>query len=299
MSRVHVFLVNYNSADQLIECLKSLRGEPIDGVHIVDNFSNVHERERVRKLSGSHPTIDVLLCDTNVGFGAAHNLAIASAGLAPDDIIWLLNPDTKVGPGTVSCLVDFMKTGYDIVSPLILTGNEERPRIWFAGGVLDKHQVRTEHLGLGSLWPAGSRVVDGEIESSFITGAAMMMQYATWTRIGGFREALFLYWEDADLCERASTMGFRLGVATNACIWHEVGGSGKTPGMSPTYYYYMQRNRIWFGRKWHSRKTILFGSGLRETLALTLRPLRDKGARLSKMTASVKGLLHGATQTPG
>lgn len=298
MQDVYVFIVNYNSSELLEECLRSLENEPITRICIVDNFSSTEEQDRVSKVVSAFPRAVLTKCDRNLGFGPALNRAIDSASLEPNDVIWLLNPDTKVAPGAVKELSTFLQTGFDIVSPLILTGDEAEPRIWYSGGVLERRQVRTLHLGLGERWENGARQPITQAENTFITGAAMMMTYSTWKMLGGFREAFFLYWEDAELCERAVSMGLRLGVSPTASIWHAVGGSGKTSGMSETYYYYMQRNRLWFGRKWQSRRNILLGDGFFETFSLTFRPLKEKVGRFSKTASSIKGLIHGTMQPP-
>lgn len=298
MQRVHVFIVNYNSAKLLIECLESLRDEPIAQVHVIDNFHSTSARESVMMIPDIFPRVSVALNDKNLGFGPALNKAILDANLAPTDIIWLLNPDTTVTAGVVTALVEYMQTGYDIISPKIFTGSLSKPLVWFAGGILDRRQVRTRHIGLGSPRNTTAYSEDGPEETSFITGAAMMMLCSTWTGIGGFREGFFLYWEDAELCERAVSKGYRLGVASSASIWHAVGGTGSTSGMSTAYYYYMQRNRLWFGRQWKSRRGMLFGTGLRETLALTLRPLKEERGRMAKTAASCRGLYHGLFHKP-
>ncbi|MCQ1951081.1 glycosyltransferase family 2 protein [Arthrobacter sp. zg-Y859] len=298
MKNVHVFIVNYNSVDLLKTCLESLRHEPVESIHVIDNYSSPSEREAVVVLPSVFPRVHVALRDSNVGFGPALNHAIENSEVRDDDIVWILNPDTNVSPGTVAAMTEFMQEGYDIVSPVILTGDPATPRVWFAGGVLDRRQVRTVHAGLGSFWGTTATQSKEHSVNTFITGAAMMMQVDTWKKVGGFREGFFLYWEDAELSEKAVRMGFRLGVATSAHIWHAVGGSGSSSGMSGTYYYYMQRNRLWFGRQWQSRLAILLGPGLRETLALTLRPLKEKEGRVSKTLSSFRGLMDGAIRAP-
>lgn len=296
MDNVHVFIVNYKSADLLADCLHSLQSQPIACVHVIDNYSSALERERVQLLCASFPNVAVTLTDTNLGFGPALNNAIQDANLAPHDIVWMLNPDTRVGEGAVVALVEYLHSGYDIVSPSILTGDMTDPRIWFAGGVLDKRKVKSVHIGLGEPWESASRYLTQE--NTFITGAAMMMLSSTWKDLGGFREGFFLYWEDADISERAVAKGLRLGVSNSASVWHAVGGSGSTSGMSAVYYYHMQRNRLWLSRKWSSRRNILLGTGFRETLALTLRPLKEKEGRVSKTRSSIRGLVHGVLHTP-
>ena len=63
---------------------------------------------------------------------------------------------------------------------------------------------------------------------SFVTGAAMMMHISTFELIGGFREDLFLYWEDVDLSLRAGRAGVRMELVPDARVWHAEGGSAES-----------------------------------------------------------------------
>lgn len=294
---VHVFIVNYKSSSLLESCLESLALEPVARVHVLDNFSSSSERDAVRRVTGRFSFCTTVFFDNNLGFGAALNRGISEAVLEPNSILWLLNPDTVVHPGAVKELTSTLDYGVDIISPTILTGDLAESRIWFAGGSLDKRRVRTQHFGYGELWDQKSSY-HVKRESTFITGAAMMMLGSTWEKLSGFDESFFLYWEDSDLSYRACLLGLKLSVAKDAHIWHAVGGSGDAGGKSAVYYYYMQRNRIWFGKKFSNSTSVVFGSGFKETVALCYRPLRENSHKMTKFTASVRGLVHGLVTNP-
>ena len=123
-----------------------------------------------------------------------------------------------------------------------------------------------------------------------------MMSAQTWHALGGFREDLFLYWEDADLCRRAVDAGLVLQVVPDARVWHAQGVSsaGGRTGNGPAFYYYNQRNRVLIcgGRvgKWR----LVAVTGLRETLRLLAKPLLvERSARWVTFAASLRGLRDG------
>ena len=62
-----------------------------------------------------------------------------------------------------------------------------------------------------------------------------------------FNPALFMYFEETDLCEWARARGHRVMISANAVAYHERGQSLGGPG-NPYMHYYMTRNRILLAR---------------------------------------------------
>lgn len=119
------------------------------------------------------------------------------------------------------------------------------------------------------------------------------MRGRTWRELDGFREDLFLYWEDADLSLRAAGQGKRLGLVGNAVIWHAEGGSGEDSGHSVAFHYYMQRNRILVLRPVVGLRRLVAGSGSRTVLRGLVRALQEPSGRGRKFAYSLIGLYDG------
>ena len=238
------------------------------------------------------PEVGLHLGGRNLGFGAGVNAAVRTAAL-PWDAVWVLNPDTIVRPGALDLLVEAMRDhDLGMVSPLIVQSRDGAERIWFAGGDVDLARGRTSHGGMGrsvdSIEP-GFRLV------GFVSGAAPLISRPLWEAVGGFSEHYFLYWEDADLSLRATAAGFRLGVQLRAVVLHKEGGSSGG-GVSATYSYFIQRNRLWVAGGLSRRLGVAFGAGRRTTLQHLLVPLRRSTRAPSPFrsaAASVRGLLAG------
>ncbi len=241
-ARVHVVIVNYRSVGLIEKCLASLLNEPIASVVVLENGSGEHEADRLSTLLQSLPfPTRMVALDENVGFGAGVNRAVSSLEAADEDLLWILNPDTTVESGAVRSLVSEMQERHlDLVSPILLTGDRARSIVWFAGGEYDAHIGRVRHHLQGEEL---SSIDNTNLPAEFLTGAALMIRVGAWRDMKGFREDLFLYWEDVDLSRRALGKGFRLGVSKAALVWHQVGGSGDSPGRSSAYYRFMARNR--------------------------------------------------------
>lgn len=282
-------IVTYNSSGYLERCLASLRSEGTV-ITVVDNSVCAAERDRTAAIVAAHGS-EYVATARNTGFGAGVNLGVAVAGPGEDDWIWLLNPDTEVTPGCVDALVEAAETlQAQLLSPLITMG-ADRTRVWFAGGDLDLRKGFCAHRQYGA---HVSEVSPSPVQCSFLTGAALFVSASLWSALGGMREDLFLYWEDADLSHRAVQFGAVLTTVPRARVWHRVGGSGGDTGMNEWYHYYMQRNRQilaseCLGSAWRA---------LRRTAPMVVRSLllaifREESGRAGKAAASVRGTVDG------
>jgi GT2 family glycosyltransferase len=234
--------------------------------------------------------------DSNVGFGAAVNVGVRHLDLDDDDVIIVLNPDTRATPGALEALAGAVQRGeFDLASPLILTGDLHLPTVWFAGGRMDLRRGETVHVGWGQPPP----VAPLSEPVSFLTGTSPAMTRKTWRELGGFREDLFLYWEDADLSLRAQAMGKRMGIVGSAVIWHAEGGSAADVGRSVVYHYYMQRNRLVVLGPLIGRRRLLAGPGLLTTMQLIFRALSEPVGKTRKAVYSMMGIVDGVRGRTG
>jgi N-acetylglucosaminyl-diphospho-decaprenol L-rhamnosyltransferase len=301
--RSFVVIVNYNSANYVAECLGTLSQSDNQFVVVWDNHSAASDRAKLRSETSTRADVTLIESESNLGFGAAVNRAIASVVTAPDDILWILNPDTEVVGDAVQVLIGELDdaSGPIILSPLLTYAEHEfgPDQIWFAGGQVDSIRGVSTHAEIGK---SADRVGSEPFETSFMTGAALMTTASVWRSLGGFREDLFLYWEDTDLSIRAERAGIVKKVVPAAVVRHHEGGSsGSIRGRSTTFYYYSYRNRLLVcGDGLRGRISVLFGRGLRETLKLfAVLMVREKSGRPRKFLAAVRGVLDGIRGVTG
>ena len=100
-----VTIVNYNTIDKLRDCLRSI-GATTSGLAletiVIDNGSKDGSVDMVRR---EFPTVTLVATGENLGFGRAHNRAMA---LGSGRHFIVLKPDTIVEPGTFARLIAFM-----------------------------------------------------------------------------------------------------------------------------------------------------------------------------------------------
>jgi GT2 family glycosyltransferase len=216
---VAVAVVSWNTRDLLRECLRSLVGEPLAEVWVVDNASSDGSAAMVRD---EFPSVGLVALDANVGFGPAVNL-VAAQTAAP----WIApaNADIEVRPGALEALVDagerHPRAG--VLAPqLELTSGETQhsvyafPTIPFSARFnLGFHRRVGDRLCLEGFWdPSRERDVDWAI------GAFLVVRRAAWDAVGGFDEGQWMYAEDLDLGWRVARAGYTTRYVPSARVRH-------------------------------------------------------------------------------
>lgn len=287
---MHVIIVNYRSSLLLSRCVKSLLAESVDSISVWDNSCDEDERLALNAIAKEFG-LTVRYSAENIGFGPAANRLLGALDCSDDAPVWLLNPDTEVLPGCVDRLKKAVaSTGFGFISPAIIRQADDE--IWFAGGAI--------HVGRGSTVHWSTYPSADSFSCTFLTGAAMAATRSSWERVGGFREDLFLYYEDAALCLDARAMGASLTVVMDAVVMHAVGGSSANPadsrgfGKSPLWYYFLSRNRLLVCQRTAARRLLTaFVIGLLPTLRMLVMAARDRSGPWIRVRAALVGTYHG------
>jgi len=229
-----IIIVTYRSSLSIGACLKPLIDALDFEVIVVDNDSKdgtaaIIERE--------FPSIKLIALNENLGFGRGCNIGVAASG---SSFFVFLNPDAVASPDALKTLVRFLDdhpqagiVGARLIDPLgqPLQSMGERPSL--VGLVLDKPMAWVaKRVGPRGLL----RVLLGKMSVKFrlpsdpelvpwVSGAALCCRRSTWETIGGFDEKFFLYYEDVDLCLRASQAGWEVWHAPEAVVSHQSGAS--------------------------------------------------------------------------
>lgn len=291
---VSAIVVAYKSHAYIGACISSLVAAGVGQIIVVDGNEDDCDLAVLQECSRRFSGMKLIRGCGNIGFGAAVNLGVAATEAPYADYLWIVNPDTAVGIGSAETLVATLASNsLDIVSPLIWTGSSASPVVWFSGGRFSLESGSVQHSDAGA--PLTSVERTGLVESDFITGTAPMFTASAWRRLEGFREDLFLYWEDVDICVRALRESLRLGVNREARVWHAEGGSSSVDaGRSTTFYYYTVRNRILVGRENDRIFSWTIGAGFGETCKSLARPiLRERDGRFAKFRAALAGVRDG------
>lgn len=243
---VAIILVNYNGAQDTIDCIKSLtaiRNTEVE-IIVVDNKSSddslyvLSEAQRMYSFT-------LLKAKENKGFSAGNNIGMAYAIDKGYDYFLLLNNDTVVKQDFLKMLLKpFESDAYCGATTSKICYYSDPDMLWYDGGSFNQKLARTVHWNYG-MRDAQERKTNTAV--TFASGCCMCLSKALVEEIGLLDEDYFLYEEDADLCCRIISAGHRIIYVPASVIYHKV--SASTGRGSPMSQYYSVRNKYMLIKK--------------------------------------------------
>ena len=258
-SRVWIIIVNYRTADLVVNCLCSMVDQikVLSGgrVLVIDNASgdgSLTTLTSAIEREGWQEWASVVPLDRNGGFAFGNNAGIrmALASTLGCDYLFLLNPDTLVHPKAIEALINFMDTHLEagIAGSQLenADGGEECSAHRFHSplseltdgarlGVLDR--LLKNHLVTPSI-RKDAHLCD------WVSGASMMIRRAVVEDIGLLDEDYFLYFEEQDFCRRTILAGWQIWYVPDSKIMHIEGaatGIQQVVRRRPVYWYNSRR----------------------------------------------------------
>jgi hypothetical protein len=229
--RVCAIILDYRAADKTETCLRSLIGQGLATVYLVDNSASegasTDLREAVARLRAMIDfNIVTLNAGENLGFAKGVNFALRHDlhSPSPHEYYLLLNNDAVAGPSVVEGLIKTIESSPRIalVSPRIDSNEPGREcGIWY-------HR----YLGLLLSKP-------GRFRFHYFTGCCLLFRKELVDDKGLFDEAFFMYGEDAELGWRLTRQGKQMVCAKQVFVEHEYGPS--VDRSSFFYEYHMAR----------------------------------------------------------
>lgn len=203
-----VITVNYHSTPLIHELEQRLATVAECKLYVVDNSG---------EFRPSRPETNVITSPGNIGFGRACNLGVRQSD---EPILLFINPDLEIDSETLRRLVSDAPAEPDAIwSPLIEDRNGQCSAVV---------ETKTGLLPLERL--SFPRSEAEYYKSVFVSGACLCIHRDFFTRLDGFREDIFLYAEDLDLCRRATALGGKLIVLAELTVRHVGGRSSSRIG---------------------------------------------------------------------
>ncbi len=283
-----VVILNYNTRDQLRNCLQALREEgsttlsrgdaPLRAeVLVVDNASSDGSATMVE---AEFPWATLIRSPRNGGFAFGNNLALTrSRGRA----VLVLNPDTELPPGGIAGLLRKL---------------DEHPE----AGALGPRLVRddgTMHLacrrsfpspsvalyrlsGLSQRFPSSPRFgrynltfldPDLEVEVDSVCGAAMLLRREAIEDAGLLDERFFMYGEDLDWCWRIKDAGWTVRYVPSVVVRHVHGAASRKRALRTTFHFFRAMDLFYrkhYMRRYNPAVTLLVLVGVYAAMLLAL-----------------------------
>ncbi|MGN6094926.1 MAG: glycosyltransferase family 2 protein [Bosea sp. (in: a-proteobacteria)] len=218
---ITAIVVSHDSAEVLPACLAALTGEGVPTI-VVDNASGDDSRV-VAAQRGAR----VIANARNEGYGRGNNIGIAAAATP---YVLVVNPDLELRPGAAAALLEAAGRYPDagMLAPRIV---EPSGRLFLQPRSL----LSPSHLNRSRTMAAP----EGDACLPFLSGACLLIRRELFLALGGFDPAIFLFYEDDDLCRRMRDAGQALVHVHEAEAGH---GRGRSSTPSP------QRR---FKTRWH------------------------------------------------
>jgi GT2 family glycosyltransferase len=239
----------YNKKNKPIKIIEYTREESSAGGKETE-FENIEANKKLILIKN----------EKNYGFAEGNNIAIRYAmNFLKPEYILLLNNDTIVDKNFLNKMVEIGErdNSNGIVGPKIYFYDYKgTPNvISFTGADLIIWKANEIRYGFKQ---QDEGQFNNEMEVDKIEGSCMLIKTKLLDEIGLLDSDFFAYWEETDLCYRASRKGYKIIYSPYAIIWHKIGAS--SGGISnPLRIYYITRNTFLFLKK-HATlyETLLF-----------------------------------------
>lgn len=210
---VSVVIPAWNAAEDLSDCIESVFASTYSSVEVivVDNAST---DATPGLLASRFPDVKAIRNQENIGFGGALNQGSRVA--AGEYVVWL-NSDAVLPPRWIEQLVNLLETDSRLgMATSVVTYREPENIVWSAGGWVD--------ATTGLTWDHGKGEDVGAISipsnPDYLAACATMIRRKVLETLGGLDASYFIYFEDADLCLRLKTAGYRIAVLDNLAVRH-------------------------------------------------------------------------------
>lgn len=244
--RVLVSVLNYNSVDDPVATLRSLRQLDYPNFHlqVVDNASATDCVARIREQV---PGIDVRVLDRNLGYTGGNNHALRQGLAEGYDYVFVCNEDIELDPGALTRLVDTAEAHPD-------AGVVGAVEVCFFTG--DVRAVGSDGFSLWSLRPRWVAELPapgtGPFETGFVQGAAVLFTRRALEAGVLMDEDLFIYYDEIDVGLKTYGAGLKVYVDPAVVVRHK----NRPKHMNARSAYLHQRNRVYMARrygKWYHR----------------------------------------------
>ena len=232
MNSLAIIVLNWNGADDALNCVESLQQQTLrPEIIIVDNNSSDDSVERFEDhVKSQKKDAPILIKNSqNLGFAGGINTGLVHARKQGFEYIGVLNPDAIADKKWCQALVDELSS---------------HPKCGIATGILQRRDGKTlDTTGdFYTTWGLpGPRNRDEPVENApskpgevfGATGGGAIYRAAMFDDIDMFDEDFFMYYEDVDLSFRAQLAGWKVRFTPKAIAYHKVGASSKkVPGLA-------------------------------------------------------------------
>ncbi|MCQ2974923.1 MAG: glycosyltransferase family 2 protein [Bacteroidales bacterium] len=215
MKKLYVIIVTYFAEKWIDKFMQSIENSTIKtNVIIVDNAS---KDKTIDIIKSKYQNVDLIESKENLGFGAANNLAIKKAIDNGADYVFLLNQDAWLESDCFEKLINFAENNkeYGIISPIQANPNKEKSLedlfTLFLTRDGDRQQIISDFF---------YNNIQDYYNVDFVQAAGWLLSKKCIQEVGLFDPLFFHYGEDSDYAKRVLRHNLKIGIVTNAIMYH-------------------------------------------------------------------------------
>jgi GT2 family glycosyltransferase len=244
LPKVYIIILNFNSYQDTIECIKSLEAISYSNYEIVIVDNNSRDNS-VEEISKNCPKYRLLLSKENLGYANGNNIGIKYALEQGADYICILNNDVIVEGNFLQPIIEMFDKDNTIgmVGPCICEYSD-RNVVQAMGAYINLYRglAMGQHEG-----QEYDKINKRFIDVDYLGGACFIVKSEVIRTIGVIPENYFLFYEETEFCLRARKSGYKLVCISDSRVYHKRSATiSKYNGLS---YYFLNRNRIIFMRR--------------------------------------------------
>ena len=226
---ISIVMINYNSSAHTLDCLKSITdSKPTVSFEaiVVDNASRNDDLQNLESNIGAYPWAKLVKNEFNLGFSGGNMSGFA---YCQGQYIFFLNNDTRVLPGSLDAMFQFMEQHPDtaLCSPTIYSEENQRTASFeyiptVANKLLGASLLR---IFKPANYPKRKTHYQHPIAVPVVSGATMFFRRSDFEQLGGYDTEYFLYCEEEDFAIRLHKKNKPIYLLNNAKVIHLGGGS--------------------------------------------------------------------------
>ncbi|MEH7299387.1 glycosyltransferase family 2 protein [Neobacillus drentensis] len=244
MKELSIIIVNWNTADLTVDCLRSLYSNcdnSLIDVWLVDNNSSDDSVARIKAEFGDK--VHLIENKENLGFAKANNQALR---LVKTPYVALLNSDTIVEKNAFENMIEYLKNNSDVgaIGPQLPMPNGTL-KILSCGYLPSIRSVVNHSYGL-LRFPILNRFIKRglflpyynfkePLDVEWLSGACIVTKKEVLETAGLLPEDYFMYAEDMQWCENILKAGWKVQYFPHSVIWHLMGASNKEKKVSTNW----------------------------------------------------------------
>ncbi|OJV36705.1 MAG: hypothetical protein BGO33_04215 [Bacteroidia bacterium 43-41] len=301
---VSVIIVNYNTKDLTINCIRSIF-DHTNGINyeviVVDNASSDGS---LTEIENKFPSVITINSQENLGFGRANNLA---SQYSTGKYLFFLNSDCILIENAIKKMFDYFESQNNSINRIGAIGcllldmnrklNTSYNRFPTPFSQIKRLFIERVNRLFNTHFKLKDRFnyqLDKNYEVDFITGADLFISKDVFTFLNGFDPSFFLYYEETDLQKRMSDNSLKRIILDDVEIIHLEGGSTSRKLSSITIFLnsefkYMRKHYpVYVYMLYYSIMTIL----MLPTLFVSSHSKKDKKVFLKMLIRNCKYSIH-------